>query len=266
MPSERQLAANKKNAQKSTGPKTPEGRAAVRLNGVKHGLTASTLVLPGESESDFESLLDSFEAEHHPATPTEEALVRQMAMAQWRLRRLYHVEAAFLSLRLDENAEDPAEIYETLDDAGRLAYVVQHSADTLTNLSHIEARLERSFYKALQELRRLRADHSQKMQNQTQSRDRTLPPQPSPGPDHPEIPEEVNAPPPQPLPLLSARLCRAVQSSPSFSSVPLPPHNCWTNRSPKEIRNAQARRLIRISRVATAPPVRTASSAVCPSR
>ena len=58
MPSERPLAANKKNAQKSTGPKTPEGRAAVRLNGVKHGLTAATLVLPGEKESDFQSLLD----------------------------------------------------------------------------------------------------------------------------------------------------------------------------------------------------------------
>jgi len=40
MATDRQIAANRKNAQKSTGPKTPEGRAAVRLNGVKHGLTA----------------------------------------------------------------------------------------------------------------------------------------------------------------------------------------------------------------------------------
>jgi hypothetical protein len=217
MPSDRQLAANKKNAQKSTGPKTPEGRAAVRLNGVKHGLTAATLVLPGERESDFESLLDSFEAEHHPATPTEEALVRQMVMAQWRLRRLYHVEAACLSLRLDENAEDPAEIYENLDDAGRLAYVVDRSADTLTNLARHESRLERSFYKALQELRRLRADRPQKIANQSQSCDRTLPP----GPDYPEIPAPVpvKSPPPQPLPLLSARLCRVAQSPPSFSPV-----------------------------------------------
>jgi hypothetical protein len=71
MPSDRQLATNKKNAQKSTGPKTPEGRVAVRLNGVKHGLTAATLVLPGESESDFESLLDSFESEHSVQIYTE---------------------------------------------------------------------------------------------------------------------------------------------------------------------------------------------------
>jgi len=216
MPSDRQLAANKKNAQKSTGPKTPEGRAAVRLNGVKHGLTAATLVLPGESESDFESLLDSFESEHHPTTPTEEALVRQMAMAQWRLRRLYHVESAFFHLRLGDTAEDVEEDYDNLDEAGRLAYVVKGSTETLIDLSRIETRLERSFYKALQELRRLRAGHSQKMEKQTQSRDRTPPPAPSPGPDHPEIPE-VNSPPQQPLPLLSARLCRAAQSPPSFS-------------------------------------------------
>src|SRR5216683_1615623 len=124
MPSERQLVANRNNAQKSTGPKTPEGRAAVSLNGVKHGLTAATLVLPGESESDFQSLLDSFESEHRPATPTEEALVRQMTMAQWRLRRLYQVEAAFFRLRLDDTEEDIEDEYEHLDDAGRLAYIV----------------------------------------------------------------------------------------------------------------------------------------------
>jgi len=173
MASDRQIAANKRNAQKSTGPKTPEGRAAVRLNGVKHGLTAATLVLPGESQADFESLLDSFESEHHPTTPTEEALVRQMAMSQWRLRRLYHVEAAFLNLSLGEYAEDPGEQYENLDDVGRLAYVVAHSDQTLTNLSRFEARLERSFYKALRELQRLRADRPQKMANQTQSQDQT---------------------------------------------------------------------------------------------
>ena len=100
MATEQQIAANRMNAQKSTGPKTPQGRAAVRLNGLKHGLTSSTLVLKGESISDFENLLDSFEAEHCPSTATEEALVRQMAMAQWRRRRLYHIEAGFFNVGL----------------------------------------------------------------------------------------------------------------------------------------------------------------------
>ena len=59
-----QINANRNNAKKSTGPKTPEGRAAARLNGLKHGLASDILVLEGESESDFENLLDSLEAEH----------------------------------------------------------------------------------------------------------------------------------------------------------------------------------------------------------
>src|SRR6266581_350194 len=81
---DKQTAANRLNAQKSTGPKTPEGRAAVRLNGVKHGLTAETIVLKGESQADFTNMLESFEAEHDPTTPTEEAFVVQLALANWR--------------------------------------------------------------------------------------------------------------------------------------------------------------------------------------
>ena len=87
MSTQAQTAANRKNAQKSTGPKTPEGRDAVRLNGLKHGLASEILVLPGESVSDFEDLLDSLQAEQQPSTPTELILVRQMAMAAMELSR-----------------------------------------------------------------------------------------------------------------------------------------------------------------------------------
>ncbi len=81
MATAKQTAANRLNAQKSTGPRTPQGRAAVRLNGVTHGLTAKTLVLKGESESDFKALFESLAAEYEPETPTEETLVADLAMA-----------------------------------------------------------------------------------------------------------------------------------------------------------------------------------------
>jgi hypothetical protein len=109
MATEQQTAANRENAQKSTGPKTPEGRAAVRLNSVKHGLCAQTLVLMDEDPADFDALLASLEAEHQPATPTEVILVRQMAMASWRLNRLIHMEDAYYHIRRDKlegNFED----------------------------------------------------------------------------------------------------------------------------------------------------------------
>src|SRR6266567_123807 len=122
MATERQTAANRENAQKSTGPKTPEGRAAVRLNGVNHGLSAETLVLPGENAADLEALIDSLEAQHQPATPTEEILVRQLAMAAWRQLRLYRAEAGFIKNEdRDRRAAHRHEQYEALDPDCQLA-------------------------------------------------------------------------------------------------------------------------------------------------
>src|SRR6266851_1702551 len=81
MSTDRQIEANRLNAQHSTGPSTPEGRAAVRLNGLKYGLYAETLILPGEDPAEFDAMLDRLDAEYQPATPTEELFVSQIAMA-----------------------------------------------------------------------------------------------------------------------------------------------------------------------------------------
>ena len=160
MATEKQIAANRLNAQLSTGPRTPEGRAAVRLNGVTHGLTAETIVLKGESETDFTDLLNSLEAEHDPATPTEEALVAQLAMATWRLRRLYHSEAGFYTYKLKDTA-DSKKRYD-LDDASHLGLISAWNNKTLEMFSRNEGRLERSFYHALHELQRL---HKERQSN-----------------------------------------------------------------------------------------------------
>ena len=166
MATEKQIAANRLNARKSTGPRTPEGRAAVRLNGVTHGLTAETLVLKTENETDFTALVESLETEHQPATPTEEILVAQLALAAWRLRRLHHMEAGYYKFRLKE--QDDFATLKKLDDTHRLGRLAnsETTTKTMTVLGRQEARLERSLYKALHELQRLR---QQKVKNQTQS-------------------------------------------------------------------------------------------------
>jgi hypothetical protein len=153
---EKQFEANRLNAQKSTGPKTPEGRAAVRLNGVTHGLTAETIVLKGESEADFTNLLNSLEAEHDPVTPTEEALVVQLSMATWRLRRLYRQEAGFYTCQLQSLVGMQKDL--NLDDAGRMGHAAAWSESTLNMFNRQEGRLERTFYRALHELQRLRKE------------------------------------------------------------------------------------------------------------
>src|SRR5579863_368003 len=146
MSSEAQIDANRRNAQKSTGPRTEAGRAAVRMNGLTHGLTAETLVLAGESQTDFESLLASLEAEHEPATPAEVALVSQLAMAAWRLRRGYHAEASFFAKRLADNGDIRPDYQGA---SSRIAIAFNSSAQNLDNFSRYEARLERSFHRAL---------------------------------------------------------------------------------------------------------------------
>src|SRR3989475_6197340 len=102
MLSDRKIEANRQNAQHSTGPSTPEGRAAVRLNGLKHGLCAETIVVPGEDPAEFEAMLEAYRAEYQPTTPSAEFLVRQVAMADWRLLRLHRIEASFHTIRHQE--------------------------------------------------------------------------------------------------------------------------------------------------------------------
>jgi hypothetical protein len=186
---DKQIAANRLNALKSTGPKTPEGRAAVRLNGVKHGLHAQTLVLKGESESDFAALLESYEAEHAPATPTEEALVQQLVMATWRLRRLYHAEAGYYAHRMEDTA-DRSKDY-NLDHSGHMGLVVDWSNKTLDAFNRQQAHLERSFCRALRELKRLRAERKPKLASVPQPTivvrqiNDIQPPAPDPTPSNP---------------------------------------------------------------------------------
>ena len=156
MLSERQIEANRQNAQHSTGPTTPEGRAAVRLNGLKHGLCAETVVVPGEDPAAFEAMLDAYRVEYQPATPSAEFLVRQVAMADWRLLRLHRLEASFHTLKHKELDRTRREDLQFDDDA-RLAFIDWMDAgpkSVLANFHRYEIRLERSAKNARQELDR----------------------------------------------------------------------------------------------------------------
>jgi len=92
MTSIKQTEANRRNAQKSTGPRTPEGKAAVRLNALRHGLCARTAVLPNENAEEFQQLCADLETEWHPQGRTEQYLLEQMAVAQWKAARACNME------------------------------------------------------------------------------------------------------------------------------------------------------------------------------
>ena len=179
MLSQRQLDANRRNAQLSTGPRTPEGRAAVSLNALRHGLTAQTAVLHNENPEEFQELLDAFLAEYHPAGPTETLLVEQMAMAAWRLRRMRALETGLFAVRISQLRDDDSD--PPLDPRARAFAYDTSGSRAIETLSRYETRIERSFYRALHELERLRATSpvpeppppENNSENQTHSQNRT---------------------------------------------------------------------------------------------
>jgi hypothetical protein len=158
---QRQLDANRLNAAKSHGPITPEGRAAVRLNALKHGLTAAEVILPTtEDKLEFEQFQASFVEECQPVGPIEQVLVEDIVINRWRMTRVRKMEPGFFALRLQALEKWIIKDHSALDAQAHLAYVFRDDAqdsDTLGKMSRYEARFERSFHKALKELQRLQA-------------------------------------------------------------------------------------------------------------
>ena len=100
MTSDKQIQANRQNALKSTGPKTPEGKAAVRHNGLKHGLLSKEALLPREDEATLKELSERLRAELKPVGELESLLVDRIVAATWRLRRLGRVETGIFAFEL----------------------------------------------------------------------------------------------------------------------------------------------------------------------
>jgi hypothetical protein len=104
--SQKQLAANHRNAQHATGPRSPEGKSASRLNAAKHGLLARQVVARGyfhqESSNEFKSLCREYHENLAPVGPLEEMLVSQIIMVVWRLRRVRTAEAGEVATNVDK--------------------------------------------------------------------------------------------------------------------------------------------------------------------
>jgi hypothetical protein len=109
--SQKQLAANRRNAQLSTGPTSKQGKSVSRLNAVKHGLLAQQVVASGyyqqESSAEFKSLCREYQESLAPVGPLEEMLVGQIVMVIWRLRRVRTAEAGEIATNVDKTWWNP---------------------------------------------------------------------------------------------------------------------------------------------------------------
>jgi len=143
--SEKQLAANRANARKSTGPKTAAGKEVVKYNAVTHGLLAKELMLPDENAGDAAEFEAQLRASLLPVGQVEELLAERIILAAWRLRRLGRVETEMLDKEWDNFGEKG------------IGHAFFRNRNTLPILSRYETALERGLFKALHELQRLQA-------------------------------------------------------------------------------------------------------------
>jgi hypothetical protein len=142
--SAKQQQANRQNAQHSSGPKTPEGKKAVRFNALTWSLRARSLMLSTDCGEDYQQLWDALDAEWQPQTHSERHYLEQMATAQWLLTR---------------NAASERRIHEA-------NLPLEKEIALLDRVSVQRVRLERSFTSGMRELQQLQKDRQSRSQRQ----------------------------------------------------------------------------------------------------
>jgi hypothetical protein len=136
MATQNQIRANRANALRSTGPRTPEGKQASSRNSTRHGVLSQTVVLEGESEDRFKDLLADFTAQLKPRSAAEAAILETMAIARWKQMRIWGVQKAGFDLemaQLNSSCNIPATraymVFKNLADNSRVLDL-QHRYET----------------------------------------------------------------------------------------------------------------------------------------
>src|ERR1700733_4749732 len=158
MSSEKQIAANRINAQNSPGPSTPEARAKVRTNAMRDGITGQVITLSDEDLPIFEKLKSDLIENFAPKTTMELRLANSIAWDTWRLDHLRAVEMNLYALGTqDPDCDvdcDDAQLHTAMSAA--LTFVKQSKKIGL--MSIYEQRLNRSIHKNMDKLAELQAE------------------------------------------------------------------------------------------------------------
>ncbi len=142
MSSEARQIANSANALLSTGPRTDEGKARSSQNARKHGLTSAEIILAFEDREEFEELQAQLEADVRPQGALQQTLFDQLVASAWNLRRIRRMEYA-----LTDSAAHYMDLIENVELTVRLDRLARH-----------QTRIERSFLRALKELKALQTE------------------------------------------------------------------------------------------------------------
>lgn len=154
MASEKQIRANQENAAKSTGPRTPGGKARAAANAVKTGAFAKLLLLPDENAKEFARLRTALLDEWRPAGVTESNLIDRLTGLLWKQGRLYRAEAGLYAMfRACPEGQ-----------GGVATALVKDASETpaFTRLQQMDSAIERSIGITLSRLQQLQKDRGQR--------------------------------------------------------------------------------------------------------
>jgi hypothetical protein len=161
MATQNQIAANRQNALKSTGPRTDEGKAASSRNATSHGLFSEDAVLAGEERPAYEAFAAALHDDLKPAGGLEESQVQQVTWLQWRINRIARIETGMLDFEIERRRRQEKKGHlsggpkDQTPRAGisRLLGIAYCQLDqTLGRLSRYESHLRRSMHQCLQDL------------------------------------------------------------------------------------------------------------------
>jgi hypothetical protein len=179
MATEKQIAANRRNAQKSTGPRSAEGKAVSSRNALKTGLYCPGIVIGHESIGKLETLEAQFTAEYQPSTPTERALVDTLIHLEWMLRRYRWLETETWHATQDQLTSTQMESTWT----GH-AFIAQPA---ISRIHRLRNSTQKAFRETLAELRSLQAERGTAVPYEP-------PPEPEPVPElDPQVIENIMA-------------------------------------------------------------------------
>jgi hypothetical protein len=192
MATQKQIKANRKNAKKSTGPKTEEGKAAVSQNAVKHGLFAESVVT-GEKEAEYEAFYGELLAELAPRGAIELLLAERIVSLWWRLRRAERMQNQAIEdmivLFVTNNTSRRCREYHIrdhglrpddpgydLDDLplGRIGTRDFANSRILERMLLYERRIENSLNRAMKELKRFQTIRRIEWQNAAQRKNKSI--------------------------------------------------------------------------------------------
>ncbi len=204
MSSQLQIDANRRNSQKSTGPRTVAGKAASSQNALGSGLYAQSQIIIGERQSDFEDLAAAFHSRYQPDSPDQQALLDIAIHSEWILRRLRSAETGLWDYYIDD--------HDYGSDTTGLGRAFDCNDKTFARLQRRLDSLQRNFQRALKELQRLQVDRpASQLQAQPPAQPQPLPATPSqigfvssPAVPPPAAAAQPQTTPPRTLPIMEA--------------------------------------------------------------